>query len=97
MTIDDAVFWIDWIVTAAVAFCGALLAASLEGKPIDAATVATALVVIILGLTFMPFGVRMVCYDGTGVIKGWVHVVVADLAGLLVLLSSVVAGVKTYA
>lgn len=97
LTIDDAVFWIDWIVTAAVAFCGALLAASLEGKPIDAATVATALVVIILGLTFMPFGVRMVCYDGTGVIKGWVHVVVADLAGLLVLLSSVVAGVKTYA
>ncbi|MDP9949108.1 MULTISPECIES: hypothetical protein [Streptomyces] len=97
LTIDDAVFWIDWIVTAAVAFCGALLAASLEGKAIDAATVATALVAIILGLTFMPFGVRMVCYDGSGVIKGWMHVAVANVAGLLVLLSSVVAGVKTYA
>ncbi|MFE5546628.1 hypothetical protein [Streptomyces sp. NPDC057677] len=97
LTMEDAVFWIDWIVTAAVAFCGALLAASLEKKPIDAVTVVTTLVTIILGMTFMPFGVRMICYDGNGVIKGWVHVVGANVAGLLVLLSSVVAGVKTYA
>ncbi|MFE7772606.1 hypothetical protein ACFU5O_01625 [Streptomyces sp. NPDC057445] len=97
LTLDDAVFWIDWIVTAAAALCTALVGASLEQKPIATSTVGVALVVLIMGLTFMPYGVRMICYDGNGVIKGWPYVVCADAVGLIVLLSSVVAGVKTYA
>jgi hypothetical protein len=97
LTLDDAVFWIDWIVTAAVALCGALIAASLDHKPIGTATVFVALGVLFVGMTFMPFGVRMICYDGSGAIKGWLYVVCADAIGLIVLLSSVVAGVKTYA
>lgn len=97
LRMDDAVFWIDWTVTAAVAFCGAMVAASLEGKPIHFSTVALALLTLFFGLIFMPFGVRMICYDGNGVIKGWVHVTVANVCGLGVLLSSVVAGVETYA
>ncbi|MFJ2610036.1 hypothetical protein ACIO13_34500 [Streptomyces sp. NPDC087425] len=83
--------------TAAVALCGSLVAASLDHKPIATTTVFTALAVLVMGLTFMPYGVRMLCYDGSGNIKGWLYVVCADAVGLVVLLSSVVAGVKTYA
>lgn len=97
LTLDDAVFWIDWIVTAVIALCAALIGASLNHRPIGTATVFVALGVLFLGTTFMPFGVRMLCYNGSGVIKGWLYVVCADAIGMVVLLSSVVAGVKTYA
>ncbi|WP_217251931.1 hypothetical protein [Streptomyces sp. AC602_WCS936] len=97
LTLDDAVFWIDWTVTAAVALCGALIAASLDHKPIASSTVFIALGVQFVGMTFMPFGVRMICYDGSGRVRGWPYVVCADAIGLIVLLSSVVAGVKVYA
>lgn len=97
LKMDDAVFWIDWIVTAAVAFCGAMVAASLDSKAIEFSTVALALAALFIGLIFMPFGVRMICYDGNGQIKGWLHVVLANTCGLGILLSSVVAGVETYA
>ncbi|MGA5278365.1 hypothetical protein OIE78_16030 [Streptomyces cellulosae] len=97
LTIEDAVFWIDWTVTAVVALCGALIAASLDHKPIATSTVFVALGAILVGMTVMPFGVRMVCYDGSGVIKGWLHVVCANAFGLIVLMSAVAAGVKTYA
>ncbi|MBC2907588.1 hypothetical protein [Streptomyces cupreus] len=97
LTIDDAVFWIDWTVTAVVALCGALIGASLDHKPIAASTVAVALGAIFLGMTVMPFGVRMICYNGSGVIRGWLYVVCADAFGLIVLMSSVAAGVEIYA
>ncbi|MEU7326973.1 hypothetical protein [Streptomyces parvus] len=97
LTMDDAVFWIDWTVTAVVALSGSLVAASLDHKPIATMTVVVALGAILVGMTIMPFGVRMVCYDGSGVIRGWVHVVCANAFGLMVLMSAVAAGVKIYA
>lgn len=96
LTMDDAVFWIDWTVTAVVALSGSLVAASLDHKPIATMTVVVALGAILVGMTIMPFGVRMICYDGSGVIKGWVHVVCANAFGLMVLMSAVAAGVKIY-
>ncbi|MFH9824843.1 hypothetical protein [Streptomyces bobili] len=93
---DDAVFWIDWIVTAVSAFFLFLLAAAQENKPIGTPQVFVAVVVLGLGGMFVPFAFRYFCYDGTGRIKGWGHVIIADVIGLLVLLSSVAAGVKTY-
>ncbi|MFF1717579.1 hypothetical protein [Streptomyces sviceus] len=96
LTMDDAVFWIDWTVTAVVALCGSLIVASLDHKPIATTTVVVALGAILVGMTIMPFGVRLICYDGSGGIKGWVHVVCANAFGLIVLMSAVAAGVKIY-
>lgn len=96
LTKDDAVFWIDWTVTAALALCSSLVAASMAGRPIGTVHVFAALGVLVLGLAVMPYAVRLTCYDGHGNIKSWGHVVCANALGALVLLSSVAAGVKTY-
>ncbi|MGJ6969413.1 hypothetical protein ACSDR0_46755 [Streptosporangium sp. G11] len=93
---DDAVFWIDWIVTAVSAFFLFLLAAAQANKAIGTPHVFVAVVVLGMGGMVIPFAFRLICYDGKGNIKGWVYVVVANVVGLLVLLSSVAAGVKAY-
>ncbi|MFJ4005429.1 hypothetical protein ACIPWL_18540 [Streptomyces sp. NPDC090023] len=94
---DDAVFWIDWTVTAVVALGASLIAASLDHRPLPPSTVAVALGAIVVGMTIMPFGVRMTCYDGSGGIRGWMHVACANAFGLVVLMSAVATGVKLYA
>jgi hypothetical protein len=93
---DDAVFWIDWIVTAVSAFFLFLLAAAQANKPIGTPHVFVAVMVLGMGGMVVPFAFRLICYDGQGNIKGWPYVVVANVVGLLVLLSSVAAGVKAY-
>ncbi|MFF0293158.1 hypothetical protein ACFYST_08205 [Kitasatospora sp. NPDC004614] len=96
LTIEDAVFWIDWTVTAAVAFCAAMIGASIQHKPMDIVTVTLGIAVLFFGIAVFPVVVRSVCYDGSGAIKGWVYVVAADAVGIVILMSSVAAGVKTY-
>ncbi|MFF9122658.1 hypothetical protein ACF09J_05045 [Streptomyces sp. NPDC014889] len=93
---DDWVFYIDWTVTSAVALCYSLIDASLKHKPVEPMTVSIALIVGILGVGMLPNFVRDLCYDASGNIKGWKHIVGLDLAGMAFLFSSVVAGVKTY-
>ncbi|MFC9404350.1 hypothetical protein ACFTWQ_04890 [[Kitasatospora] papulosa] len=94
---DDALFWIDWIVTAAVALGTSLVSASMQGKPVGTIHVGVALAVLVLGLAVMPKVVQELCYDSSGDLKGWSHIICANAAGLIILLSSVVAGVKIYA
>jgi hypothetical protein len=96
LTMDDAVFWIDWIVTAVSAFFLFLLAAAQANKPIGTPHVLVAFVVLGLGGMVIPYAFRILCYDGNGKIKGWAYVIAADAVGLLVLLSTVAAGVKAY-
>ncbi|MFC8016322.1 hypothetical protein [Streptomyces cinereoruber] len=93
---DDALFWIDWIVTAAVALGASLVTASLQDKPVGTLQVGVALFVLVLGLAVMPKIVQETCYDSTGALKGWSHIVCANAFGLIILLSSVAAGVKVY-
>ncbi|WP_210586883.1 hypothetical protein [Streptomyces sp. GESEQ-35] len=93
---DDAVFWIDWIVTAISTFFLFMLAAAQQDRPLGTPQVFAALVVLGLGGMFIPFGFRFLCYDGHGRMKGWLYVIAADAVGLLILLSSVATGVSTY-
>ncbi|MFJ9941314.1 hypothetical protein [Streptomyces erythrochromogenes] len=93
---DDALFWIDWLVTAALALGVSLVTASMQGKPVGTFQVGVALSVLVLGLAVMPKVVQEMCYDSTGDLKGWSHIVSANAAGLVILLSSVAAGVKVY-
>ena len=93
---DDAVFWIDWLVTAISSFFLFLLGAAQDNKPIGTPQVAVAAFILIAGGMVLPFAFRIICYDGNGKIKGWPYVIVANAVGLLILLSSVAAGVKTY-
>ncbi|TGB03321.1 hypothetical protein [Streptomyces sp. MZ04] len=96
LTLDDAVFWIDWVVTAVSALFLFLLGAAQDNKPIGTSYVFAALVALVLGGMVLPYAFRILCYDGTGKIKSWVHVAIADAVGLLVLFACVAAGVKTY-
>ncbi|AYC40820.1 hypothetical protein DWG14_05093 [Streptomyces griseorubiginosus] len=99
LKIDDAIFYIDWIVTSAVALGYSMVTVTMDGDPktqIETPTVVVALLVLVVGVAMLPPLVRDTCYDATGKIKGWWHVVVLDLIGLTFLASSVVAGVKTY-
>ncbi|MEW1757860.1 hypothetical protein AB0393_15250 [Streptomyces cyaneofuscatus] len=96
LKIDDAIFYIDWVVTSAVALGYAMVTAAMDGKRIETATVVVALIVLVVGVAVIPPLIRDTCYDASGKVKGWWHVIILDLAGLLFLASSVVAGVKTY-
>ncbi|MFC9971443.1 hypothetical protein ACFVH6_11170 [Spirillospora sp. NPDC127200] len=96
LTLDDAVFWIEWITTAASTIILFLFGAAQQGKPIGTSHVFAAIVVLVLGGMVMPYAFRYLCYDGNGRIKGRSYVIIADAIGFLILLSSVAAGVKAY-
>ncbi|MFI0976179.1 hypothetical protein ACH4SP_04015 [Streptomyces sp. NPDC021093] len=96
LTLDDAAFWIDWVVTAMVAMFLAQLGSSLKGDPISAPLVCVSSAVLFLGGGVFPWCVKQLCYDGTGRFKSWVHVAMADLVGLAILFACVVVGVKAY-
>ncbi|MFJ7203272.1 hypothetical protein ACIQWR_07035 [Streptomyces sp. NPDC098789] len=93
---DDALLWIDWLVTAALALGVSLVTASMQGKPVDSFQVGVTLAVLVLGLAVMPKVVQEFCYDSAGDLRGWSHIVCANAAGLVILLSPVAAGVKVY-
>ncbi|MCX4819387.1 hypothetical protein OG883_05595 [Streptomyces sp. NBC_01142] len=95
LTLEDAVLWIDWVVTAGVALALTLLSATARGEA-SVDVLVGLLFVCVVGMLVVPVLVRVLCYDGTGGIKGWSYVVLADLAGMMVLLVSVTTGVNIY-
>lgn len=94
LNLDDAVWWIDWIVTASVTLVGFVLLAVANGKQVTLGQVALALFSLFLGYSAMPYGVKMLCYDSQGQLKGWRYIVPANIVGIMILLSSVAAGAE---
>ncbi|MFD4561686.1 MULTISPECIES: hypothetical protein [unclassified Streptomyces] len=93
---DDYVFWIDWTVTAAVAFAASLIDASLNNKAASPGTTMGALAVILVGLIIMPFGFRMTSYDSSGNLNSWSMLIGSNLFALGFLSGAVTVGVKIY-
>ncbi|MFD6293987.1 hypothetical protein ACFWFU_04040 [Streptomyces sp. NPDC060235] len=91
-TIEDAVWWIDWVVTASIALIILVLNASHNKKPTATLQVGIGFAVLFLGYSVIPVFVRQVCYDGNGKIKSWKHVAVLNFIGMGILLSSAAAG-----
>ncbi|MEU7648798.1 hypothetical protein [Streptomyces huasconensis] len=94
---DDLLFWIDWTVTAAVAFAVSLISAIIKNKVPPLETAFGAIGVLVLGLTIMPFGFRLVSYDDHGELKSWWWVLGSNLFALGFLSYAVMTGVKIYA
>ncbi|MFJ4536648.1 hypothetical protein ACIP39_11870 [Streptomyces tibetensis] len=94
---DDAIFWIDWTVTAAVAFAITHVKASLDGKAVSPGTTFGTFAIIAVGLIVMPYGFRMTSYDSSGNLKNWWMVVGTNLFAAGFLSFAVQVGVKIYA
>ncbi|MCH0567953.1 hypothetical protein I3F60_01500 [Streptomyces sp. MUM 136J] len=89
---EDAIWWIDWIVAASIALVILTLTASSNGKPVATAAVALGFVALFLGFSVMPLVVRQQFYDSSGRIKSWKHIASLNVIGMAILLSSAVVG-----
>lgn len=110
LAIEDALFWVDWVVTAAVALSLSLLSSSKHigqqvaagaggasgGAADDSDKVIGLLFVFGVGMLLLPLLIRYFCYDGTGKIKGWPYVILSNAAGVTILLVAVTTGVDIY-
>lgn len=97
LTRDDALFWSDWTIAAALALAGTLLLAARENEPVPVKQVVLAFSAIFFGCSFFPLFLRTFAYDDDAKLKaGMRWIVVANLGGLLPLLAAVAAGVSIY-
>ena len=98
---DDALFWTDWIIAAALALSGALMVASIEARPVPLKIVGGCLATLVFGCGALPLFMRTYAYDPNAELKemgwkgiGWI--LIANFVGILILLSAVVTGVEIY-
>lgn len=97
LTRDDALFWSDWIIAAALAFFGSLLIASDQGKSPPVDTVVYGIITISFGLLIFPFFLRLCgAFNGSGQVTGSMWLFLANAISILVLLAAVAMGVKVY-
>lgn len=94
---DDAIFWIDWCIAAAVAFAVSMIDASRQQEVAATETVVGLITVMLFGLVVLPFGFRLVSYDDDGELKSWWWIIGSNLFALGFLSFGVMAGVKIYA
>jgi hypothetical protein len=94
LTLDDAVWWIDWIVTASITLVVYVLLAIANHKEVTLGQVGLAMLSLFLGYSAMPYVVRLFCYDPTGNFKDWRLIIPLNVFGIVILLASVAAGVE---
>ncbi len=99
---EDALFWTDWTIAGCFALVGSVAIAANRSLPIAPAQVwlsASSLTVCCLGF---PFFLRTFAYGRDAKLKHWGWkgagwIVIANSAGMLVLLGAVLAGAEVYA
>jgi hypothetical protein len=101
LSLDDALFWSDWVIAAALALSGSIVVSSSQGKPIPQLQLFLCFAAIFFGCSVLPFFLRIFAYGPDAEIKSWGWwglgwVLVANAFGVLVLLSAVWAGVAVY-
>ncbi len=94
LNLDDAVWWIDWIVTATITLVVFVLLAVANNRQVTLGQVGMAILSLFLGFSAIPYAVKMLCYDNTGRLKGWLYLVPANVMGIVILLASVAAGAE---
>jgi len=47
---------------------------------------------LLLGYSFLPYGVKLIVYNNEGEIKGWPQVILANFIGLIILFAAVTGG-----
>jgi len=103
LTQDDALFWTDWTISAALALIITVVVGSTKkgpGAPIS--QVILGFVSILLACSVFPFLLRLFAYDPGAQIKRWGWkgigwILIANGVGMIVLLAAVAVGVKIYA
>lgn len=94
LNLDDAVWWIDWIVTASITLVAFVLLAIANNRSVTIGQISLAILSLFLGYSAIPFAVRMFCYTPNGKLKDWRFIVPANVVGILILLMAVAAGAK---
>jgi hypothetical protein len=92
LTLDDGLFWTDWVVTGTIALVALVIVASRAGRVIALPQVASAFGCMFLGYAVIPPLVQSILYDPSGKIRGWPFVLLADILGLLILFVAVAVG-----
>lgn len=93
---EDASWWVEWVVAATFALVASLIANSHEHKHIGTPQIAFAFVALFVGYSTMPFANRTWCIDEDGKIKGRFHLIALNASAVVILLGTVGVGVKVY-
>ncbi|MER6360083.1 hypothetical protein [Kitasatospora sp. NPDC001527] len=91
LNLEDAIWWIDWVVAASVALVALLVIAAHEHKAVSVSQVIWASVTLLAGYSILPLSFRVICYEN-GQIKGWPYAAVMNMTGMTLLLGSAAAG-----
>jgi hypothetical protein len=101
LTRDDALFWTDWTVAAALALVTTMVVSASRGNAVFVNLVYTSIVTMLVSFTFFPFFLRILAYDSGAKLKTWGWrgigwILIANGMGILVLFGAVLAGASIY-
>lgn len=95
---DDLVWWLDWVVAAAVSFT-VLAFAKAEGASIEGAQILILVAILLLGFSGLPGVVRIWGYDEgpPPTLRTMRGILLPNLAGAVILTAAMAAGVELVA
>lgn len=93
--LEDNLFWHEWIVTALVVMIIFVVSKSAQGN-LSPAPLIVGVVLLVVGLLPVPVGIGALLCDGSGRIANGKAAIIADVVGLVFLMTVVAAGGRIY-
>ena len=97
LTLDDADWWIEWVVSAGVALVIFLFVNAHEAKPVATQQLVTAIAAWLLGFSALPKLANIFCLNARGKVKSITWLVILNIVAVFILMATVAVGVKIYA
>jgi di/tricarboxylate transporter len=94
--LDDATWWIEWVVAATVALAVFLVIDAHDHKDIDVAQIVTAIIAVFLGYSALPMMANIRCLDDEGKVKSVKWLIILNVAAIFILMAAVAVGAKIY-
>ncbi len=94
--LDDAAWWIEWVVTGTVALAIFLILSAHEHKPIGGGQIVAVIIAMFAGYALLPLMANIRCLDDDGKVKSIGWLITLNIAAILILTAAVTAGAKVY-
>ena len=96
MHLDDAAWWIEWVVIATVALAIFLVLSAHEHKHIGGGQITAVIIAMFAGYGLLPLMANVRCLDNDGKVKSIGWLITLNIAAMLILTAAVTAGAKVY-
>lgn len=96
LKVDDADWWMEWVVTASVALGIFLIINAHEHKNVSVSQVALAFIAVGLGYSALPVMANVYCLDTNNKVRSWPRIMALNIVAVVILMATVAVGVKIY-